>query len=89
MTGQEDGARPMWQSFRTLLEALILAALLWSAKTQIALGQQVAVMTSQLSTMNQSLAGVPELGTRVTKLEIVSDQSRQDIRELKQVRSLR
>lgn len=78
-----------WQSVRTILEGLILGALIWCGTQLIQTGKQIAVMTNQLEGMTRQLSGVPELGTRVAKLELQTEQNRQDIQELRRLRDLK
>lgn len=82
MTGATEPQRN-WQSVRTLLEALILASLLWSAKTQVALLTQIAVLQDNVSSLRVQLSDVPGLATRVTRLEMQVEADRQTIADLK------
>ncbi len=68
-----------WQSVRTVLEALILAALLWSAKSQVALQTQIAVLQDNVLSLRAQLADVPGLTIRVTRLEVRQDQIERDL----------
>lgn len=68
-----------WQSVRTVLEALILAALLWSAKSQVTLQTQIAVLQDNVLSLRAQLADVPGLAVRVTRLEVRQDQVERDI----------
>lgn len=76
-----------WQSVRTLLEALILAALLWSAKTQVALLTQIAVLQDNVILLRSQLSDVGGLSTRVTRLEMQVESNRQAIADLRAQRA--
>ena len=78
-----------WQSVRTILEALILAALMWCGNSLITTGQRMAVMSNQMESISKQMAGMPELGTRVTKLELRVEQHSADIQELRRLRDVR
>lgn len=60
MADSENGVRN-WQSVRTVLEALILAAVLWSAKVQTTLQAQVAVLQDNVLQLRTQLSDVPSL----------------------------
>lgn len=81
--------RTGWQSVRTILEALILAALVWCGRTLILTGESMARMSVQLETLTAQMQGMPELGTRVTKLELRVEQHGADIQELRRLRDVR
>ena len=50
---------------------------------------QQAVTNSKLADIGAQLAGVPELSTRVARLEIQAEQNKQDIKELQRLREIR
>lgn len=78
-----------WQSVRTILEALILAALMWCGNSLISTGKTMAVLSDRMESMSKQMQGVPELGTRVTKLELRVEQHQSDIQELRQLRAVK
>lgn len=78
-----------WQSVRTVLEALILAALLWSAKVQMTVLTQMAVLQDNVISIRAQLADVPGLNQRTTTLEVKVAQAQQDITEMRQMRGLK
>lgn len=72
-----------WSSVRVVLEGLILAALLWSAKSQVTLQTQIAVLQDNVLAMRSQLADVPGLADRVSRLEVQVDRDRADINEVR------
>lgn len=63
-----------WQSVRTVLEAAILAALLWAASALTETQRQIAVLQTNIANLQTQLAGVPQLEQRVTRLEAIAEQ---------------
>ena len=63
-----------WQSVRTVLEALILAALLWSAKALTETQTQIAVLQTDIANLRVQLAPVAQLDQRVTRLEALAER---------------
>ncbi|WP_455948160.1 hypothetical protein [Lelliottia jeotgali] len=51
--------------------------------------QQVMTVQQQLQTINTQLADVPALKLELAKLAIQTEQNKQDIRELKQLRGIK
>lgn len=72
-----------WNSVRVVLEGLILAALLWSAKSQVTLQTQIAVLQDNVLAMRSQLADVPGLADRVSRLEVQVDRNRADLNEVR------
>lgn len=68
-----DGQRN-WQSVRTVIEALILAALLWSAKALTETQTQIAVLQVDIANLRAQLAPVAGLDQRVTRLEALAER---------------
>lgn len=60
-------------SVRAILEALILAALLWSAKALTEAQTQLAVVQTEIASLRTQLAPVPDLDRRVSRLEALAE----------------
>lgn len=73
MNTPADGQRN-WQSVRTVIEALILAALLWSAKALTETQTQIAVLQVDIANLRAQLAPVAGLDQRVTRLEALAER---------------
>lgn len=71
-----------WQSVRVVIEGLILAALLWTAKVQVTLLTQVAVMQADVTALRAQLADVPTLSTRMSRLEVKVENNERAIERL-------
>jgi uncharacterized protein involved in exopolysaccharide biosynthesis len=65
-----------WQSVRTILEAAILAALVWAANALTDTQKQIAVLQVNIANLQTQLAGVPQLEQRVTRLETLAERSK-------------
>jgi len=63
-----------WQSVRTVLEALILAALLWASKSLTETQTQLAVLQVDIANLRTQLAPLASLNERVTRLEAFREQ---------------
>jgi len=59
-----------WQSVRTVLEGLILAGIVWMASSMQQQIVSIAKLQEQMSQMSATLANIPDLTTRVTKVEM-------------------
>lgn len=84
----QEGARK-WQSVRTVLEAIIVALLLWSGRSMVTLQTQIAVVQSDISVLRGQLADVPQMSTRLSRLEVQVENDRQRLNELQQLRGLK
>lgn len=71
------------QSLRTVLEMLILAALLWSGKTQMTLTTQIAVLQNNVNSLHNQLSDVPSLTVRTATMEMQVRQIERDVEELR------
>lgn len=87
--GEEVSDTRNWQSVRTVLEALILAAMLWSARTQVTMLAQIAVLQTQVVALTTQLSDVPGVSARVSRLEVQAERNRQDIAEIREMRGLK
>lgn len=83
MSAASDQQQRNWQSVRVVMEGLILAALIWSARSQVALQTQIAVLQDNVLGMRAQLADVPGLAERVSKLEVQAERNRADINEIR------
>lgn len=72
-----------WQSVRTVMEGLILAAILWMANSMQQQATAMARLQVQVETMNAVISNVPDLSSRMTRAEVnIADlQRRQEIDE--------
>lgn len=61
-----------WNSVRTILEGLILAGILWMAQSMQQQATAMAKLQVQVDQLMVSVAGFPDLSTRVTRLEVVT-----------------
>lgn len=76
MSGGESAVDPQrnWQSVRVVLEGLILAALLWSAKQLTETQTQIAVLQTDIANLRVQLAPLANLDQRVTRLEVLAER---------------
>lgn len=87
---------PSLQVVRGVLEAIIVAALLWTGSSLIQLKTQIAVAQVQLTAIQVTLAEVPDVKLEAVKqdsdirqLKEMTAQNRADIAELRKLRGLR
>lgn len=87
---------PSLQLVRGILEAVIVAALLWTGSSLIELKTQTAVIQSQLAAIQVNLADVPAVKQETIKLRAEIEQSdkeravmRTDIAELRKLKGFR
>jgi hypothetical protein len=59
-----------WATVRTGIQALTLAALIWSGRTQLDLVTQVAVLQENVLQLRAQLADVPGMANRITRNEV-------------------
>lgn len=85
-----------WQSVRTILEALILAGILWLVRSTSAQSEAIVRLQTQLEGMQhdngalaQQLAAMPAMAREVDKLGLRADDHERRLSELEQVRKLR
>lgn len=86
-----------WQSVRTILEGLILAALLWSLNNQsdqmkatVRLQTQVEALQQSNATLSNALTNaLPQVNSDISTLKVRMDDNTRRIGELEQVRRLR
>jgi cell division protein FtsB len=69
VTVASEEAKRNWASVRIVIEGLMLAAVLWSARTQVEMVTQVAVVQADIAAIRAQLADVPSLTQRVATLE--------------------
>ncbi len=87
---QDSGGKmPYLQTIRGILEAVIVAALLWTGNSLIDLKTQTAVVQSQLLAIQVSLADIPLVKTENIKLRADVDQLKQEMAEQKKLRGFR
>lgn len=72
-TPMDSGTRN-WNSVRTLIEAAILAALLWAASVLTQTQTQIAVLQTDIANLRVQLAPLAQLDQRVTRLEVMVDR---------------
>lgn len=77
------------QKVRGVLEAVIVAALLWTGSSLIALREQNAVMHAQLTMIQTQLLDVPSMKLQLTKHEIEIERLKEDVKETRSVKGLR
>ncbi len=63
-----------WNSVRTLIEAAILAALLWASSVLTQTQTQIAVLQTDIANLRVQLAPLAQLDQRVTRLEVMVDR---------------
>lgn len=80
---------PVEKSVVGILTTGVMAMTWWLVASVQTLLTQQAVTNDKLQTITAQLSGVPELGTRVSRLEVQAEQNKQDIRELKQLREVK
>jgi hypothetical protein len=88
-TENKQGATSKVSMFRSLLEAVMVAGLLWTGTTLVAVRTDNAVMTSKLEDIARNTADFPaykiktaENGIRIASLE-------DEVKELRSVRNMR
>lgn len=86
MTGDQA---PRWQSLRTVLEAVIVALLLWTGRSLVTLQTQIAVVQADIQGLRGQLSDVPRLTSTVAELKVQVERDRADIAELRAVRNLK
>lgn len=67
----------------------IVALAFWLITSVNTLITQQALTNQQLQNIQVQLSGVPELSTRVTRLELQTEQNKVDIQELRQLKGVR
>lgn len=84
------------QSIRTILECVIVAALLWTGSTLVALKVELAQVSTRLTSIETTLSDVPRITADNVRLRSEVDQSkknddRQDaaIEELRKLKGFR
>ena len=91
----ENGGRwhfilgPIEKAIVTVVLTAAVAVTYWTIGSVQTLLTQQAGTNQQLQSIQSQLSGVPELGTRVSRLEVQAEQNKQDIRELKQLRGVK
>lgn len=89
MTGNSESTRN-WLSARTIMEGLILAALLWMGSTSLDTQVKLGVLISQMETLKSQAAGqqpaIDSLNTRVTTNEIEIRNLKSSVEEVRAVR---
>ena len=76
------------QKVRGILEAVIVAALIWTGSSLIALREQNAVMHAQLTMIQSQLLDVPSMKLQLAENGIEIDRLQEDMKELRSVRGL-
>lgn len=99
MTEQKDNdlnKLPALQTVRGILEAVIVASLLWVGNTLIDATTKMAVMQTQLASIQTQLADVPNLKVDAIKKDAMIEQLQRQqqintgaVDELRKVRGLR
>lgn len=72
-----------WASVRAVIEALILAALLWTGNSLTTMRVQLAILQSQLAAVSTTLADVADLKSRTAVLERTAATNSDAIREIR------
>jgi hypothetical protein len=78
-----------WQSVRTVIELLILAGVLWLARSASEQGIQLAGVTVQIATLSGQMANVPGLTLEVAKDRVRLDEHERRINEIEQAKKLK
>jgi hypothetical protein len=76
------------QMIRGVLEAVIVATLLWTGTSLIALREQNAAMQVQLSTIQSQLIDVPSMKLKLAEHQIEINRLKEDLKEARSVRGL-
>lgn len=66
-----------WNSVRVVIEALILASILWTAKTLTDTQKQIAVLQTDIAYLRVQLSPLAGLDQRVTRLEALTERRSQ------------
>lgn len=74
MSGQQSNVRN-WQSVRTVLEGMILLALVWSAKTLTDTQTQLAVLQVDIANLRTQLVPLATMDQRLTRLEALNERN--------------
>lgn len=73
-----EGARN-WQSIRTVMEGLILAVLVWTGSSLVAVKSQLAVLQVQVATIQTQLADLPAMRSKIDTLEVRVARNERDL----------
>jgi cell division protein FtsB len=74
---------------RGVLEAIIVASLLWTGSTLVAVRVDNATMKEQLSTVVTNTADFPAYKIKTAELSLEINQLKDDVKDLKAVRNMR
>lgn len=84
------------QSIRTILECVIVAALLWTGSTLVGLKVELAGVSVRLSSIEASVADVPNVVAENVRLKAEQEQAKKDndrqdraIEELRKLKGFR
>jgi hypothetical protein len=77
------------QKIRGVLEAVIVAALLWTGSSLIALREQNAVMSAQLTMIQSQLLDVPAMKLELAEHGVEITRLKEDMRDTRSVRNLK
>ena len=77
------------QMVRGILEAVIVASLLWTGASLVQLREQNAVMQAQLSTIQSQLLDVPSMKLTLAEHSIEINMLKENQKELRSVRGLK
>lgn len=77
------------QKIRGILEAVIVAALLWTGSSLIALREQNAVMSAQLTMIQSQLLDVPAMKLELAEHGVEITRLKEDMRDTRSVRNLK
>lgn len=83
-----DGGNKL-QMIRGVLEAVIVAALLWTGASLVQLREQNAVMHAQLNMIQTQLIDVPSMKLKLAEHQIEINMLKENQKELKSVRGLK
>jgi capsule polysaccharide export protein KpsE/RkpR len=84
VTVASEEAKRNWASVRIVIEGLMLAAVLWSARTQVEMVTQVAVVQADIAAIRAQLADVPSLTQRVATNDARIESLKEQLQTLQQ-----
>ena len=85
---QKNGGSKL-SAVRGVLEAVIVAALLWTGSTLVAVRTDNAVMQNQLATVVANTADFPAYKIKTAENALEITQLKDDVKELRSVRNMK
>ena len=75
----ESNNQRNWASVRVVMEGLILAVLVWTGSSLVAVKSQLAVLQVQVATIQTQLADLPNMRSRLDTMEVRVARNERDL----------